>query len=90
MNGYLHTRINVARVYRPRKEGVCIRVCIRREKKSLHGYLRKTTVWILQADLMEKVIVEEESLKDYQKSTKKRKSGNGKPYMESLFNKHQM
>ena len=44
MNGCLHTRSNVARLYLPRKEGgrglISIEECVRRESKSFHGYLR--------------------------------------------------
>ena len=43
MNGYLHTRSNVARLYLPRKEGgrglIGIEECVRRESKSLQGYV---------------------------------------------------
>ena len=42
MNGCLHTRSNVARLYLPRKEGrrglIGIEECVRRESKSLLGY----------------------------------------------------
>ena len=66
MNGCLHTRSDVARLYLLRKEGgrglIGIEECARRESKSLHGYLRESTEWMLQAALREKVIVEEESL----------------------------
>ena len=69
MNRCLHTRSNVARLYLPRKEGdrglIGIEECVRRERKSSHGYLRESTEWILQAALKEKVIVEEEHLEDY-------------------------
>ena len=64
MNGCLHSRSNVARLYLPRKEGgrglIGIEECVRRESKSLHGYRRESTEWMLQAALKEKVIVEEE------------------------------
>ena len=65
---------NVARLYQPRKEGgrglIGIEECVRREIKSLHGYLRESTEWMLQAALKEKVIVEEESLQDYERRRK--------------------
>ena len=44
MNSCLHTRSNVARLYLPRKERgrglIGIEECVRRESKSLDGYLR--------------------------------------------------
>ena len=77
MNGCLHTRSNVIRVYLPRKEGgrglIGIEECVRRESKSLHGYLRESTEWMLQAALKEKVIVKEESLQDYERRKKDEK-----------------
>ena len=75
MNGCLHTRSNVARLYLSRKEGgrglIGIEECVRRESKSLHGYLRESTEWMLQAALKEKVIVKEESLQDYERRRRK-------------------
>ena len=51
MSGYLHTRDNVARLYLPRKEGgrglIGIEECVRKESKSLHGYLRERTELML-------------------------------------------
>ena len=45
MNDCLHTSSNVARLYLPRKEGrrglIGMEECVRRESKSLHGYLRE-------------------------------------------------
>ena len=77
MNGCLHTRRDVARLYLPRKEGgrglISMEECVRRESKSLHGYLTESTEWMLQAALKEKVIVEEESLQDYEKRRKDEK-----------------
>ena len=71
INGCLRTRSNVARLYLPRKEGgrglIGIEECVRRERKSLHGYLRESTEWMLQAVSKEKVTVEEESLQDYER-----------------------
>ena len=82
MNGCLHTRSNVARMYLPRKEGgralIGIEECVRRESKSLHGYLRESTEWTLRAALKEKVIVEEESLQDYERRRKDEKVKNWK------------
>ena len=80
--GCLHTRSNVARLYLQRKEGdrglIGNEECVRRESKSLHGYFRESTEWMLQAALKEKVIVEEENLEDHQKKTKEEKVRNWK------------
>ncbi|XP_068703960.1 uncharacterized protein [Montipora foliosa] len=80
MDGCLHTRSSVARLYLPRKIGgrglIDIEECVKRESKVLHGYLRESTEWMLQAALKEKVIVEEESLKDYERSRKDEKVKN--------------
>ena len=77
MNGCLHTRSNVARLYLPRKKGVRrligIEECVRKERKSLYGYLRESTEWMLQAAMKEKVIVEEENLQDYERRIKEEK-----------------
>ena len=66
----------------PRKEGgrglVGIEECVKRESKSLHGYLRESTEWMLQAVLKEKVIVEEETLQDYERRRKEEKVKNWK------------
>ena len=77
MNGCLHTRSNVARLYLPRKEGgrglIGIEESVRKERKSLYGYLRESTEWMLQAALKEKVVVEEENLHDYERRIKEEK-----------------
>ena len=77
MNGCLHTRSNVARLYLPRKEGgrglIGIEESVRKERKSLYGYLRESTEWMLQAALKEKVVVEEENLQDYERRIKEEK-----------------
>ena len=82
MNGCLHTRSNVARLYLPRKEGgrglIGIEECVSKESKSLHGYLRESTEWMLQVALKEKVIIEEESLQDYERRRKAQKVKNWK------------
>ena len=82
MNGCMHTRSNVARLYLPRKEGgrglISIEECVNKESKSLHGYLRETTEWMLQAALKEKVLDEEENLQDYQKRRQEEKIRNWK------------
>ena len=82
LNGCLHTRSNVARLYLPTKERgrglIGIEDCVRRESKSLHGYLGESTQWMLQAALKKKVIVEEESLHDYNRRRKDGKVKNWK------------
>ena len=81
MNSCLHTRSSVGRLYLPRKEVgrglVGIEECVKRESKSLHGYLRESTEWMLQAALKE-VIVEEETLQDYERRRKEEKVKNWK------------
>ena len=70
MNGCLHTRSNVAQLYLLRKEGerglIGTEECVRKERKSLYGYLRENTECMLQAALKEKVVVEEENLQDFE------------------------
>ncbi|XP_063588859.1 uncharacterized protein LOC134766032 [Penaeus indicus] len=82
MNGCMHTRSNVARMYLPRKEGgrglMSIEECVNKENKSLDGYLKETTEWMLQAALKEKVLDEEETLQDYQKRRQEEKIRNWK------------
>ena len=77
MNGCLHTRSNVARLYLPRKEGgrglIGIEESVRKERKSLYGYLRESTEWMLQAALKEKMVVEIENLQDYERRIKEEK-----------------
>ena len=78
MYGCMHTRrSNIARLYlRGRKEGrrglISIEERVRKESKSLHGHLRETTEWMLQAALKE-VLVEEENLQEYQKRRQEEK-----------------
>ena len=50
----------------------------KKESKSLHGYLRESTELLLQAALKEKVVVEEESLDDYERQRKEEKVKNWK------------
>ena len=70
------------RLYLPRRQGrkglIGIEECVRRESKPLHGYLRESTEWMLQAALKEKVIVEEENLQDYERRRKDEKVKNWK------------
>ena len=86
MNGCLHTRSNVARLYLPRKEGgrglIGIEESVRKERKSLYGYLRDSTEWMLQAALKEKVVVEKENLQDYERRIKEEK---GKSWKEKAL-----
>ena len=53
MNGCLHTWSNVARLHLPRIEAgrglIGIEECLRGESKSLYGYIRESTEWMLQA-----------------------------------------
>ena len=49
--------------------------CVKEDCKSLHGYLKNSTEWMLQMVLKEKVLVEEESLQDY-KEEKEETLGN--------------
>lgn len=82
INGCLHARGNVGRLYLARKEGgralISIKECVRRESKSLHGYPRESTESMLEAALKEKVIDEEESLHDYERRRKDEKIKNWK------------
>ena len=87
MNGCLHTRSNVSRLYFPRKEGVRrligVEECLKEECKSLHGYLRNRTELMLRMVLKEKVLVEEENFQDSKKRWKEEN-------MEGLLGKLQM
>ena len=60
----LHTRSNVARLYLPRKEGkrglIGVEECVKEKCKSLHGYRRNSTEWMLRIVLKEKVLVRRE------------------------------
>ena len=82
LNGCLDTRSNVARLYFLRKEGgrelIDIEECVKRESKSLHGYLSESTEWMLQAALKEEIIVEEDSLQDYERRKKEEEVKNWK------------
>lgn len=64
--------------------------CLRRESKSLHGYLRESTEYMFQAALKETVIAEEDNLQDYERRRRKGGTGRRKPFMESLPNKYQV
>ena len=68
-------------IYQGRKGGgelIVIEECVKRESKSLHGYLRDSTEWMLQMVLKEKVLFEEENLQDYQRRRKEEKVRNWK------------
>lgn len=70
INGALHTRSNVARLYLPRKEEgrrlTSVTECVETETRSLHGYLVESQEWMLNAALEEKVIVGmTESVEEY-------------------------
>ena len=62
MNGGLHTRSDVTRLYLPRKEGgrrlISVAECVEKESKSLHGYLTDGQKWMLKAAWAEKVTVD--------------------------------
>ena len=57
--------------------------CLKEECKSLHGYLRNSTEWMLRMVLKEKVLVEEENFQDSKKRRKEEK-------MDGLLGKLQM
>ena len=82
MNGCMHTRSNMARLYLLRKEGgrglISIEECVRKESKSLHDFFTETTEWMLQAALKEKLLDEEENLQEYQKRRQEEKIRNWK------------
>ena len=74
MNGRMHTRSNVARLFLPRREGgrgfIGIEEYLDREKKKeLHTCIQESHEWILKANSNEKVLQEKENLKDYKKRT---------------------
>ena len=82
-NGCLHTRSNVARLYLPRKEGkrglIGVEECLKEECKSLHGYRRNSTEWMLRMVLKEKVLVGEENFQEYKRRRKEEKLSNWSP-----------
>ena len=74
MNGGLHTRSNVARPYLP-----SVAECVKKESKSLHGYLTDGQEWMLKAAWEERVIVDTtEPLEDYKKRVYEEKVRDGK------------
>ena len=83
VNGCLHTRSNVARLYLPRKEGkrglIGVEECVREECKSLHGYRGNSTEWMLRMVLKEKVLVGEENFQEYKRRRKEEKLSNWSP-----------
>ena len=83
VNGCLHTRSNVARLYLPRKEGkrglIGVEECVREECKSLHGYRRNSTEWMLRMVLKEKVLFGEENFQEYKRRRKEEKLSNWSP-----------
>ena len=83
VNGCLHTRRNVARLYLPRKEGkrglIGVEECVKEECKSLHGYRRNSTEWMLRMVLKEKVLVGEENFQEYKRRRKEEKLSNWSP-----------
>ena len=91
----LHTRSNVTRLYLPRKEEgrglISIEECLRRESKSLHGCLRESTEWMLQAALKEKGLLKKRVCRTMRggRKTRELKTGRRKPYMVRFSNKYQ-
>ena len=83
VNGCLHTRSNVARLYLPRKEGkrglIGVEECVKEECKFLHGYRRNNTEWMLRMVLKEKVLVGEENFQEYKRRRKEEKLSNWSP-----------
>ena len=69
-------------IYQGRKGGgelIVIEECVKRESKSLNGYSRDSTEWMLQIVLKEKVLFEEDqNLQDYQRRRKEEKVRNWK------------
>ena len=82
MSDCAHTRSNVERLYLPRKEGgrglIGIKECVRKERKTLYGYLRESTEWMLLSALKEGVVVKKENLQDYERRIKEEKVKNWK------------
>ena len=82
MSDCAHTRSNVERLYLPRKEGgrglIGIKECVRKERKTLYGYLRESTEWMLLSALKEEVVVKKENLQDYERRIKEEKVKNWK------------
>lgn len=80
VNDCLHTRSNVTRLYLLRKEGkrglIGVEECVKEECKSLHGYRRNSTEWMLRMVLKEKVFVEEENFQEYKRRRKEEKLSN--------------
>ena len=82
MNGYMHKRSNVARLYLPRREGgralIGIEEYAVREKKVLYTYIQESNKWILKNTSNERVLQEEENLEYYKKITYQEKKNNCK------------
>lgn len=61
MNGALHTRSNVARLYLPRKVRgrglISVTECVEMKTRSLHGYLVESQDWMLKATWEDKEVV---------------------------------
>ena len=79
MNGCIYTRSKVAIFYHPRREGgkdlIGNEHCVEREREESATYIIST---ILKAASNEKVLQEEENLKDYKKETYGEKKKNWK------------
>ena len=66
-----------------------IEECVRRESKSLHGYLIESREWMLHAALKERVMLKK-TFRTISGGKMKRKLGTGRRnfYMESFSNKY--
>ena len=67
----MHAKSNIARLYLSRRKwGIgLIRPDVERKKKAPHAYISDRNEWILKATSNEKVLPEEENLKDCKKIT---------------------
>ena len=85
MNGCLHPRGNVARLYLPRKEGgrglISCEECVNLETKSLSIYIKKSEEWMLKFVSTEMEIEDNEEIEDYKNRMKdeKREKWHSKP-----------
>ena len=69
LNGCLHSRSSVARLYQKRKEGgrglISVQECVISEMKGLNDYIRESNEEMLKAVVKEETIKNGESKKDY-------------------------
>ena len=73
----MHTSSNVVELYLSRRAGgkglISVEECVKKETKSLYDYAKGNKEWMTQAALKEKVLLEEENAKDYQKRKQEEK-----------------